>query len=36
LGKCSTGKYVFLMADLVLVSGAVTWFAAGWLESHAE
>jgi hypothetical protein len=36
LGKCSTGKYVFLMADLVLATGAVTWFAAGWLESHAE
>lgn len=36
VGKCSTGKYWFLMADLVLATGAVTWFTAGWLESHAE
>lgn len=36
VGKCSPGKYWFLMTDLVLATAAVTWFAAGWLESHAE
>jgi hypothetical protein len=36
VGKCGTGQYLFLMADLVLATGTITWVTAGWLESHAE
>jgi len=36
LGKCGPGEYLFLTFDLMLVTGAAAWFAARWLDSHAE
>jgi hypothetical protein len=36
VGKCGTGQYVFLMADLVLATATITWVVAGWLEALAE
>jgi len=36
IGECGNGEYMFLMFDLMLVSGAATYYAAGWLESRAE
>ena len=36
LGTCGSGEYLFLMFDLMLLTGVAAWFAAGWLESHAE
>jgi hypothetical protein len=36
VGPCGTGEYVFLVFNLMLVSGAAAYFAAAWLESRAE
>jgi GYF domain 2 len=36
IGECSGTEYLVLMLHLVLAAGAVAWFAAGWLEAHAE
>jgi len=35
-GTCDSSEYLFLMFDLMLLTGAAAWFAAGWLESHAD
>jgi hypothetical protein len=36
IGPCSYAEYLFFMFDTMLVAGAVAWFAARWLDSHAE
>jgi hypothetical protein len=36
IGPCNYGEYLFFMFDAMLVTGAATWFAARWLDSHAE
>jgi len=36
IGACSGTEYLVLMLHLMLAAGAVAWFAAGWLEAHAE
>lgn len=36
VGKCGSGEYMFLVFDLMLVTGAAGYFAARWLDSRAE
>lgn len=36
IGECGRGEYMFLMLDLMLITGAAAYFAAGWLESYAD
>jgi hypothetical protein len=36
IGECTSTEYLVLMLHLMLATGALAWFAAGWLEAHAE
>ncbi len=36
IGKCSGGEYLILTFHLMLFTGAGAYFAARWLDSHAE
>jgi hypothetical protein len=36
IGECGGNEYYFLIFDLMLATGAATYVAARWVESHAD